>query len=451
MGYAITTDADGLEVEAVPGGARSSALPRAWESWPRAAGKLALGAADPEEASEGDVRRYAADKPWVWTGETLYFFCDVHADAAAFFRSLVASGGAVGVEGGELAFELSERGRGATFLIGGDCFDKGPHNLRLLGVLRSLIDQGAHVKILAGNHDIRTYVGLAYVGRKETHLAHLFVRMGKKTMRLVEEVWREYLEGRVDPSTLLPDDEVRRILFPPEGWYEDFPRVAGRWINPKKLIKEITRIREKTADLEAFFASKRMTFGMAYAAVQKCRELFLEPDGEFAWVFRDMTLAYRAGSVLFVHAGVDDEVAEALRRDGVQSVNDWFRRLIAEDKLFELYHGPVGNAVRTKYRDIDLPLTERGASALRAAGLYAIVHGHKNILRGQRLVLREGVLNFECDASIDENTRVLEGLEGPGAAVTVFRPDARILAVSTDYPYVKVFDPADLCPSVIIA
>jgi hypothetical protein len=98
-----------------------------------------------------------------------------------------------------------------------------------------------------------------------------------------------------------------------------------------------------------------------------------------------------------------------------------------------------------------LPLTERGASALRAAGVYAIVHGHKNILRGQRLVLREGVLNFECDASIDENTRMLEGLEGPGAAVTVFRPDARILAVSTDYPYVKVFDPADLCPSVIIA
>jgi hypothetical protein len=83
--------------------------------------------------------------------------------------------------------------------------------------------------------------------------------------------------------------------------------------------------------------------------------------------------------------------------------------------------------------------------------VYAIVHGHKNILRGQRLVLRKGVLNFECDASIDENTRVLEGLSGPGAAVTVFRPDARILAVSTDYPFVKVFDPAELCPSVIIA
>lgn len=447
MEHAITT----RNRESEPAPDAGSGLPRAWQSWPRAAEELAVGGPDPEEASEHDVRAYAADKPWVWTGETLYFFCDVHADAGAFFRSLVASGGVVAAPGEALAFELTERGRDATFLIGGDCFDKGPHNLRLLGVLRRLIDQGARVKILAGNHDIRTYVGLAYVGRKETHLAHLFVRMGKKTMRLVEEVWREYLEGKIDPSTLLPDDEVRRILFPPESWYEEFPRVAGRWINAKKLAKEITRIREKTADLEAFFQSQRMTFGMAYAAVQKCRELFLEPDGEFAWVFRDMVLAHRVGSVLFVHAGVDDVVADALRRDGVQSLNDWFRRLIAEDELFELYNGPVGNTVRTKYRDIDLPLTERGAASLRAAGVYAIVHGHKNILRGQRLVLRKGVLNFECDASIDANTRVLEGLSGPGAAVTVFRPDARILAVSTDYPYVKVFDPAELCPSVIIA
>jgi hypothetical protein len=78
---------------------------------------------------------------------------------------------------------------------------------------------------------------------------------------------------------------------------------------------------------------------------------------------------------------------------------------------------------------------------LHGAGLYAIVHGHRNILRGQRLTLRQGVLNFECDASVDRNTRQLEGLEGPGGATVIFEPSGRIQAISTDYPFIKDFDP----------
>src|ERR1044071_6132683 len=112
MEHAITT----RNRESEPALDAGSGLPRAWQSWPRAAEELAVGGPDPEEASEHDVRAYAADKPWVWTGETLYFFCDVHADAGAFFRSLVASGGVVAAPGEALAFELTERGRDATFL-----------------------------------------------------------------------------------------------------------------------------------------------------------------------------------------------------------------------------------------------------------------------------------------------------------------------------------------------
>ncbi|HTV17022.1 MAG TPA: hypothetical protein VMG12_00085, partial [Polyangiaceae bacterium] len=136
-----------------------------------------------------------------------------------------------------------------------------------------------------------------------------------------------------------------------------------------------------------------------------------------------------------------DAVARVLKSGGVDALNAWYKRLVDAD-LFELYHGPLGNTFRTKYRDIDFPLTGEGISNLHGAGIYAIVHGHKNLLRGQRLSLRQGVLNFQCDASVDRNTRRIEGLSGPGAAAVMFDPEGRIRAISTDYPFIKDFDPA---------
>src|SRR5690606_6634951 len=124
-------------------------------------------------------------------------------------------------------------------------------------------------------------------------------------------------------------------------------------------------------------------------------------------------------------------------------------RLLADDP-FELYHGPVGNMFRTKYREIDHSFTELGVESMYEAGLYGIVHGHRNILRGQRVLMREGLLNFEGDASVDCNTRKLEGLRGPGGAVVVFRPDAVALGISADHPHVKVFDAARVFPYLTI-
>jgi amphi-Trp domain-containing protein len=68
------------------------------------------------------------------------------------------------------------------------------------------------------------------------------------------------------------------------------------------------------------------------------------------------------------------------------------------------------------------------------------VHGHRNIPRGQRLVLRNGLLNFECDTTVDVNTRQLLGLQGEGGSATIVSPDGTVTGISTDYPYAKSFD-----------
>jgi len=428
-----------------PNPAAASALPTRLQPWPASSTAPASPGRelerDIDEVSLEDVQRYAAGKDWCWPSRLLLFFCDIHADTDAFLLSLVASGGVERTGSGDRDYQLTTRGREASFIIGGDCFDKGPDNLRLLSCLEHLIEIGADVSILAGNHDLRTYLGLYYAGRRETKLQHLFVRMGKKTMPLFREVWDAALRAGKPHEPLLSDADVRRRLFPSDSWYSDFRTEAASLIAPQRLLKEVQRIREKVNELEASCQDLGMTLGEVYAALQRARHMFLSADGAFGWYFERMNLARREGSFLFVHAGVDDAVARVLRNGGVDALNAWYRRLVDAD-LFELYHGPLGNAFRTKYRDIDFPLTPAGVADLHGAGIFAIVHGHRNILRGQRLTLRQGVLNFECDASVDCNTRRLEGLLGPGGASVSFEPTGHIRAISTDFPFVKDFDAA---------
>jgi len=394
-----------------------------------------------DEATRDAVELYLAGKPWVWPGERLYLLCDIHADAEAFVRSLVASGGVAKHGPADTDFALTADGGDATFLIAGDCLDKGPSNLRLLRALKHLIDIGANVVLLAGNHDVRALVGMRCAGEKSPLLGHLFVRMGQKAVPLFKEIYDEYLADRSWEESLAEESRLHAQLFPDADWYRQFPEAVAGVVSPKKIEQELVRIAEKSADLERECAKHDLSLAKVAAVIAKFRELFLEARGEFAWLFDRMQLAHRVGSVLFIHAGVDDCLAERLRADGLNGINAWFRQLLSDD-LFELYHGAVGNGFRTKYRDTDWPLSARGVRDLHDVGVYAVVHGHRNIFNGQRILFREGMLNFECDASIDQNTRALHGIDHPGAAVTVFHPDGRVIGVSTDFPAAKVFDAA---------
>jgi hypothetical protein len=424
-------------------------LPPDVEPWPQEGEQFHVGPNDSDfEMTRNEAARYVSGKPWVWPSTPHFFLTDIHADANAFLASLVASGAVRRTGAGDADMELLDEGKEGRFVVGGDCFDKGPSNLRLLRAIGHFLRTGANVDLLAGNHDLRTAVGISFIGAKEPEYAHLFVRMGQKSLRLFDEVYREYVAGSGTTSSK-SDDAMRDELFPDASWYEDFPKAVSGIIPEKKLAKELNRIREKTKEFEQRCAQIGLTLAMVHAAAIKCRELLLDPQGEFYWYFNRMKLAYRAGSFLFIHAGVDDVTAGVLRSEGVEGLNRRFQDMIRSDP-FTLYHGPLGSSFRTKYRDIDFPFTDAGVSDVKSAGIYAIVHGHRNLSRGQRIMLRRGLMNFECDSSVDENTRKLIGLPGAGAAATILRPECRILAVSTDHPRVKVFDPVKLDDKIAI-
>ncbi|MBD2857484.1 metallophosphoesterase [Spongiibacter sp. KMU-158] len=381
-------------------------------------------------------------QPWSWPKKPILFISDPHADADAFVGSLHASGGIKKTGLNLLDFKLSKAGKDATFIIGGDCLDKGPSNLDLLRSIRALKDIGANIKLLAGNHDVRLLVGLRSMDLvPDPRTEHFFVRMGPKVIPLFKEVFEEYFADGKLPKNTPSLSECRRKLYPRESWFVHFAKEAA-WLMPDEAIeRELIRIRKKVDDFEHACEKSGMTLRDIYAAAIKCKALFLKPSGEFSWFFKDMQLAYKAGSFLFIHAGLDDRIATLISEESVAHLNKLYRYQIQHD-LFEFYYGALANTMRTKYRDVDMPLSQHGVETAYNSGIHAIVHGHRNRHEGQRIMLRQGMIHFEGDITLDRHSRKKEGLSGIGHGVTVIHPKGQVIGLSNDYPCAKVFEPA---------
>ncbi len=391
-----------------------------------------------------ELHRAVSHGSWRWPKQPIYFLTDLHADADAFAASLVASGGVIKTGPKAKSFKLTKEGKKADFIIGGDCLDKGPSTLQLLDTLNKLRHSGARVRILAGNHDVRLLNGIRSLSlEREPLTEHFFVRLGPKVVPLLKEVRSRYLKGRNALRGVPSKQNCRRQLFPSSRWFDEFVKEAV-WVMPAPGIeREIMRMREKMAGFEAACNRGGLSLREAYAAAHKCREIFLDPKGEFSWFFHDMKLLHREGSFLFIHAGVNDRITSVISNRGFKRLNRMFREQLTNE-LFEFYYGPLANTLRTKYRNVDMPLTRFGVKHIRHRGIHAIVHGHHNRTRGQRIMLRQGMIHIEGDTSMDRNTRAKEGLQGIGAGVTIIRPEKRIIGISSDYKFAKVFEPENL-------
>jgi len=394
--------------------------------------------------SRGTVKSLLQAHDWQWPHRSTVFISDLHADGDALLASLVASGGIKKTGKADHHFKLTEQGRSMLFIFGGDFFDKGPSNLRLLRVLRLFIKTGARVRLLAGNHDIRVLFGMRSVGQTEDpHNGHFFIRMGAKAIPFLREIRDEYLSGK-DALKGVPDEKICiKRIFPTDSWWQQFPEMASWVMPPESIRREMDKIRYKADRFELLCEQAGLSLREAYAAAVKWQQLFLSHGGEFHWFFKRMRLAYRKGSFLFVHAGIDDRIATMLSDNNTGFLNHQFKQQI-QGSPFEFYYGPVANTIRTKYRTVDMPLTGRGAKQVRDAGIHAIVHGHRNLHRGQRIALRKELLHFECDVTLDRHSRSKEGLRGAGAGATLIQPGGYILGISSDYRDIKLFHPESI-------
>ena len=127
--------------------------------------------------------------------------------------------------------------------------------------------------------------------------------------------------------------------------------------------------------------------------------MFLHDKGEFSWFFRRMRLAMRRGSFLFVHAGLDNNIAHLINQKGVRQLNREFKKQLKGNPM-SFYYGPLANAIRTKYRPGDRHLTAMGARQVHDNDMHVIVHGHKAMRNGQRISVRKSMINFACDVTL---------------------------------------------------
>ena len=400
-----------------------------------------------DEASKSslvcDIKPHLESDSWVWPKKTVYFFSDLHGDADAFIASLVASGGVKKTGLKDKQFKLTREGKKARFILGGDCFDKGPSTLRLLRAIKLLKDKGADVVILAGNHDTRSMVGmLSLTMKRSAKTEHFFVRMGMKPIPLFKEIYDTYLSGKKSKKYKAPSlKKCRERLYPSADWADKFPALAKQELSAGAIKKELKKTLEKKNNFEKWCAEYDLNLRQVYSAAKKWQALFLHPKGEFYWFFKSLQLASKEGSFFFVHAGVDNTSAKMIRTHGVKWINKNFRKKLEKDQ-FSLYYGPLGNMIRTKYRNYERHFSKKGALMMYNSGVNAIVHGHRNLYYGQRIMLRKGIINFECDTSLDINTRKKEGVvQGLGASVTIIHPEKLVLGISSDYPCIKVFEP----------
>jgi hypothetical protein len=410
--------------------------------WPLGAAHSSARDLGDQAALDRYVRSVSGGQPWAWPRKRICFLADPHADAAAFSASLALAGM---IEPGGHAdgslFQLSQQGSTTEFIIGGDCLDKGPSNLGLLRALKGLIDTGAELTLLAGNHDLRLLMGLRFLDHeRDVFHEHMFIRMGAKVVPLLREVFEQSVAGGDVLGTLPDEASCRERLYPRPAWAQRFAAAAADMLTPAAINRELIRMQSKFDSFESVCRESGLGMREVYAAALVCRDLFLQPGGEFHWFTRQMQLLTRRGALLFVHAGVDDGLLARLEERSVDMLNADFRRQL-EHTPFAVYHGVLGNALRTKYRNVDRPLTSNGLSAARRLGLHAVVHGHRNRTTGQRLALRGGLLHVESDVTLDRNSRRQEGLNGVGAGVTVVEPDGAILGVSRDFPAIKRFAP----------
>lgn len=410
-----------------------SGIPREFETWAldedHSGGNL--------EAIRASLKAAAAHSAWRWPDKPVVFVSDPHADAEGFLRSLTAAGV---VERHGAVFSLTQFGRTAKIVVGGDCLDKGPSNLDMLDALKTLIDCGADLHLLAGNHDLRLRLAIRALTLPRSPLTeHLFVRMGRKILPLLREVTLRF----VTPADLaaVPDEETcKQRIFPSKDWKKTFPVAAASYLTPEGIETERRKLRKKSRKFAKQAEAEGLSMRAVYAAALKCGDLFLTSGGTYSWFYSAMDVMAQIGSLLFVHAGIDDTMCNLLASGGAPAVNARYRDE-AQDDPFGFYTGSVANLVRTKYRPADKRLTCDGVTKLHKAGIKMIVQGHVNNHRGQRILAKHGLIHLEGDITLDRASRHLEGLKGIGAGATLIFPSGDVIGLSSDYPRIKHFKP----------
>ena len=216
----------------------------------------------------------------------LAFITDIHGDAPALVRSLIA-GGLVTPQSCVAHLEWTESGKQRQLVLGGDCFDKGPSTLVLLRLLKQIWQTKPDSIWLVGNHDLRFMLGMRALELDAHPLhSHFFSRMGKKAIGLLAEM---HAECPADYPVTHPACWVDAY------WPKAFRQQAQSLLGKRLVKKEIKQLHAKQADMQQACLKR---FDSAQAFNQACSwavAQLLAPGGEFSDLIESWQLHWVAG------------------------------------------------------------------------------------------------------------------------------------------------------------
>ena len=400
----------------------------AWEPW-------TLSERSPQRALEEAF----ADGGWEPPSREVFVFSDIQGDPGALIRSLVMSGAVEKTGPLDEDLELTARGTAGVLVFCGDLLGRGPSNVRVLRILGTLRTAGAQLRVITGNEELRVMLVAWAVESGNPRHAHLPVRGGRQLMTWIREAVED---GGLRLGPDMSSDEARKLLMLDEDWFDGAPRWLGDVVPESQIYKELARIREKQAELQVALTDAGISIERAAAGVLALRDACRA--GEFAWYFDGLRLLDAEGGTLMVHAGLNDVVAARIEVEGVFGVNDAFRQGLLQAPL-GIYHGSLGNCVRTRYRVADEPFTAAGCEALQRTGTRLLLHGHRadddpSDGGGQPLTLESGMLRVNVDTGSNALRRAASGLSGSGASVVILRPDGWVCGLAADVEHARALD-----------
>jgi hypothetical protein len=227
-----------------------------------------------------------------------------------------------------------------------------------------------------------------------------YLDKGPSNLELLSEIKK--LSNQVEVKLLAGNHDLRMLM------------VLQNWENQDNFLFQNIYSTKR-------FEKRIVPFLEECGGIEKAKDLFLNPDGEFGWFYPSLSLLYLDNNFLFVHAGLSDIFVKQLRDKGEDLFNTEFRKVLQDKEvLFDFYHSRTAGAFRTKYRQGDPVFTNEGAAILREQNINFVVTGHDSQTKGHRLRFVHGIPHLTCDVTVDSGSRWKENLgtkSGWGVAI----------------------------------
>lgn len=358
-------------------------------------------------------------------GKTVLAIGDLEGDLVALIRILRKSG--------FVKAEKSNNGEGSAIFATdiakdpnsiviqtGDIFDRGSKTIGLLRVINDLRSLGINIELVAGNHEVNALQALSVesVKDKDPEFERILKEMithfrgyeegdfGDNFLKAFVEVSKNEIKARnreIDDSVLKRKlDDVRKFAF----WFLNHGDTV--LLELREEMKKEQGVQENPPFLDVVKHGYDMFNG-----------------GEFDNLKYGLKAMKQESNTLYVHGGIDDNVASYIEQYGIDGLNQLFAEAVHSNNYEHFVYGGYLAAVTAKR---GCEISPYAASVLNDLGIDVILRGHDKQSSGEQGVVESnGIVTINNDIGTRNSGGVLVRPNGMFECFNEKRQESKIL------------------------